>query len=110
MTIKFETTPDAISAVNEMLNDIIKAPALNIDSKVAKSVAYDISDKFSSRQKAINKKADLFQAKKKYGITLKFHEAYALQQILLHAINDVDNDMTKNELNKVKDTINQKMS
>lgn len=50
--------------------------------KVIISICMELSDKFSDKFKAISRKSTLFDAKKKYKISLKYYEAHAISVYL----------------------------
>ena len=51
---------------------------LGHEEKLKHSVMLDISDLVSTRRRAIERKSSIFDIKKKYSLTLKYHEAYLL--------------------------------
>lgn len=110
MTIKVKTNGDGIGAVNKVLEHILYTNTTEKQNKLLKSLAFDISDKFTAAHKKAVKKSTLFDQKKTYAITLKFHEAYALEMIIAGYINLVDDQYSKLQLDKLKNYLNQQMA
>lgn len=112
MKVKLTTKTDTVMALDRLLEMIWDLP-VSTDKRenVYKSIGYDVADKVSSKAKNIIKKADLF-SKKPISISLKYHEAWALEIIISELL---ENFPDKNEyrttlLNSFKDSINQKLS
>ena len=111
MKIELKLNNDSIIAVNELLNYIYDMERSN-DKKVNvyRSIGYDLADKFDSKAKQLVKKATLFDSKKKHKITLKYHEAWALEIILRELFTYADNHYVRLRVNLVIDDLNQKLA
>jgi hypothetical protein len=92
MKIEIKITADQVFATSKLLQQVYDTTPVDVNQKIMRSIALDVADKYISKQHALYTKQDLFDAKKKYKITLKFHEAYALHsviELLLYTVNDV---------------------
>ncbi len=110
MKIELRMNSDSILAVNELLQHLY-ALEVSVDKqeRVYKSIGYDLADKFDTKAKALKKKSTLFDLKKSYKISLKFHEAWALEVILRELFTYTDNHYTRLRVNMVIDQLNQKI-
>lgn len=96
---------DQVFAVNTLLNKIYELPfnSFGEAEKVAISIGVLLSDKFENKKRELHKKLDLLNRNKKVSFKLKYHEAWALKNILVNRISWLHNDYQK--LN-VQTTIN----
>jgi hypothetical protein len=109
MKVELKLTPDTINAAARLLEKVYDLPApLGQSEKIIRSIAYDVADAMLSKQKTIRKKLNLFDAKKKHKISLKYHEAFALYNILNELNINVSDDYNRTILNKLKDELHQK--
>ena len=110
MKVELKLNIDTIFAINKVLQNVYDGttPELMVQ-KVYRSIAFDLADKFDKLQKNNQKKATLFDAKKKHKIAIKYHEAWALWHIITHFIPSVNNDLSKVQLQLTADTIHQKL-
>ena len=93
------------------MNKVYEIPAtFDERTNVYFSIGCDIADKFDSKTKAQLKKQSLFDHSKLHKITLKFHEAWALKNILLELITTVSNPYQKGLIQKVINIIDQKIA
>lgn len=111
MKIKLKLTPDTILAIDGLLSRFyaINTVGSTKSERVLLSIMYELAEIFEKRAKKIIRSTDLFNAKKKISITLKYHEAWALEQIIRDIINLEDNPYKRNLLQKIADEINQKL-
>jgi hypothetical protein len=74
-----------LSEVFSLFGNMTQAELINKkrDTKVVISICIDIADKFSDKFKKISRSQNLFDEKKKYKFTLKYHEGYAIATYLL---------------------------
>ncbi|KGO88406.1 hypothetical protein Q765_00370 [Flavobacterium rivuli WB 3.3-2 = DSM 21788] len=87
MNIDLKLTPDEIGYLNNVLSD-----AANVDvatfarserqNKVVISILAGVSETVEDKFKALSRKQNLFDAKKKYKLSLQYHEAYAINIIV----------------------------
>lgn len=85
MKIETKLTSDQIFAVAKLLEQVYDTyPEIKKQDKLVRSIAFDIADKFTTKQRTIYKSNTLFDQKKKYRVTLKFHEAVTLNVIIAY--------------------------
>lgn len=108
MKIQLKLTPDTVLAIDKLL--FPNAVGTTKQQRVLLSIMYELAEIFEKRAKKITRSTDLFNAKKKISISLKYYEAWALEQIIRNLINLEDNLYRKNLLQKTADEINQKLS
>jgi len=73
------------------------------------SIGLGLSDKFDAKCKKRIKSADLFDTKKKNKFTLKYHEAFMLQELLINAVPHLTNQFHKTLANKLIATLNKQL-
>ncbi len=104
MSIKLKVTADQVFAVAKLLENVYELfPATSSEQKVTRSIAFDLEEKFSSKRKQLIKQNSLFEIAKKHKIELKFHEAFALKDVINSLIELVNNVGSKNDLQIVHD-------
>ena len=109
MKVELKLTADTINAAARLLEKVYDLPApLGQSEKIIRSIANEVADAMLSKQKTIRKKLNLFDAKKKHKISLKYHEAFALYNILNELNINVSDDYNRTILNKLKDDLHQK--
>lgn len=97
-------------AVNQLVQHVYSStevPPTKIE-RAYQSIGYELADKFSAKYKQRIKKADLFDVKVRNKITLKYHEAWALQNILTDLIPLTDSDFKTNIIQTLINTLDQK--
>ena len=110
MKIEFKTSNDCLMAINKILQEIYKLPvSLDTRENVYKSIGFDLADKFDAKYKSQIKKANLFE-NKKIKVSLKYHEAWALEAIIRDWSDNLNNDYQKSLLSNLTDIINQKLA
>lgn len=112
MKLKLKLTPDAILAIDRLLSRLyaISPAGSTVRERMLLSIMYELADLFSKTAKKITRTTDLFSGNKKNkSITLKYYEAWALEQIIRDVINLEENPYKKNLLQKTADEINQKL-
>lgn len=109
MKIELKMNNDTLMAIAKMLQGVYTMPvSMDRREKVYRSISYDLADKFDAKYRTKIKKSDLFDQKKLTKFSLKFHEAFALQQILMDLIQEVDNDLNRTLAQKVINALDQK--
>jgi len=110
MKIELQLTNDQLMAINNQLQKVYEMP-VSTDQRenVYKSIAFDLADKFDKKCKNLIKKASLFSQKKKIKISLKFHEAWALQAVLMELIIYMDNEYQKTLIQKTINALDEKL-
>lgn len=110
MKIELKISINALMAANKILKEIYNLPvSMDKRENVYKSIGFDLADKFDSKCKAQIKKANLFE-KKKVKVTLKYHEAWALEAIIQDLLDTVTNDYQKSLLTSLTHSLNQKLA
>lgn len=110
MKVEFQIKNDTLIAVDKQLDKIYTLPVSQVKTEnVYKSIGYDLADKINTKAKTLIKRANLFD-KKKTKLTLKYHEAWALEQILSELIAYEANDYHRALLQAFINQINQKLA
>lgn len=111
MKIELKPTSDQVFAIAKLLEQVYNLyPATTYDQKATRSIAFDLEEKFSTKRKEIIKKNSLFEVKKTYKITLKYHEALVLQRIIFDLLDTVNSDKPKFDLKTIHDYLHQKIT
>lgn len=113
MKIKLKLDNDSIIHVHEVIKNVYNQNSntlLGKENKILKSIAFDISDKFESKYKTLIKKQWLFDNTKRNEISLKWHEAWALETLLHYLMDLAPSSFAKIKLNQVIIQINQKLA
>lgn len=110
MKIKLKIKVDGIAAVSNLIEKVFYMQSTDRDVKIVQSICFDVSTKFTKAYRNSLENGDIFNAQKKHLITLKYHEAYAVEMMIVMLINHVSDDLAKNELNQIKDFLNQKLA
>lgn len=110
MNIELKLNFDAVQAVNNHLQKVYKMGyGETVEQRVCKSIAFDLANKFDTRAKALIRKNSLFEANKLYKMTIKYHEAWSLQLILMDVMSNVENSYERNIIQKLINNLNQKI-
>lgn len=109
MKIDLKISPDQLIATASILEGIDNPIALSSNEKMLLSIAYDLVDKFSQKSTKTKRKTDLFSTRKKVTVSLKFHEAWALEKILIERKAVLVNDFSKSMVQTVINLLNQKL-
>lgn len=110
MKIDLKISPDQLIATASVLEDIDTARAMSSNEKLLLSIAYDLKDKICQKSSKTKRKSDLFTTGKKVTVSLKFHEAWALEKILIERKSILQNDFTKSMVQTMINLLNQKMA
>lgn len=111
MKIELKLTTDALLACNKLLHNVYETSAqTSKESRITLSIAYDVAEKIGTKARNVIKKQSLFDCKKKHKITFKYHEAWALEQIIRNMIDTFNNVYQSSLLINIADTINQKLA
>lgn len=97
MKVKFKLSIDQLIALSKLLLKLydFELTQLEQQQKVAFSIGLRLSDKFDKKRKDIQKKASLFDVKKKISFTLDYYEAWALKQMCIELISWSENNYQK---------------
>ncbi len=109
MIIKIKLNNDTLIAVNSLLKKVYELPP-SVDKRenIYKSIGYGLADKFEKKVKLIIRKASLFDQAKRTEMSLKFHESWALQEILTELKPTLENDYQKTLTQKLINILDQK--
>ncbi|QYS89083.1 hypothetical protein [Flavobacterium davisii] len=110
MKITLKINADSISAVNKLTHQIVYNSSPDKEVKLVQSICFDLAKKFQKAHQNSIENNNLFNSSKKQTINLKYHEAYALEKMIMLLIQSVNDDLARNSLNKIKDFINQKIA
>lgn len=110
MKTTLKINADSIFALDKLLNNVYQVPGFGKtkEAKVLLSISYELSNKFNTKARNIVLKQNLFDSRKKYSIALKYHEAWALEQIIYKSLDNVNNDYARSLLKNIADDLNQK--
>lgn len=97
MKVKLKFTTAEIVTISVLLNKYyeIQFNGLTEEEKLQFSIGYVLSDMFETKKRDLMKKSDLFNEAKKIKITLKYHEAWGLKNILVDHVNLLENKYQK---------------
>lgn len=111
MKIDLKLSNDQIMATSKLLEHLEDRKAfVNSSEKLAYSIAIEVYGVFQNKKKNLIKKANLFDAKTKTKITLKYYEAFGLSAFIDTLIHTVNNDYFRTILQKMNDEIKQKLA
>lgn len=112
MKVEIHLNINSLEAVNEVLKKLYQMePPTDKRGRVYHSLGLELSDKFDGKLKTeIKKGVNLFNAKKKYKIGLKYHEAWALEGCLIEGIGSLNNDYKKQLVQFTINQVNQKIA
>lgn len=90
MKLKYSFSVEQIISISSLLNKLyqVNFNSLSTQEKLEMSIGVDLSDLFEKKKRTLQKNLDLLTAHKKTVITLKFHEAWGLKNILIHHIGE----------------------
>jgi len=83
----FKLSADELFFLEENLRSIhsltiIQFKQLTHEKKLQHSVMLDVSDRITKRRRTIERKTAIFDTKKRYNLTLKYHEAFLLLRFI----------------------------
>lgn len=110
MKIDLKMNPETALIVATTIEAVYNSKALTRREKSALSIALDVATKLDGKAIGIKAKQNLFDAKKKISIALKFHEADMLELLLIQKLKDVQEPYIRLEIQKAIDIINQKLA
>lgn len=109
MKIDLNLTHETITLVTATLQPVYNTKAHTRRNKSTLSMALEVVRKFDLKVGRFGK-AFLFDTKKKAKITLHFHEADILELLLLDQIKGIEEEYVKHKIQKLIDTLNQKLA
>lgn len=110
MVIELKITNDMLIQLAELLRLINDVVPLNKESKLLKSIGIEIADKIEVKAVKTIKSATLFNSKKRHKISLRYHQAWALEYILQSSIPSLENPHSRTVMTALLGIINQKIA
>lgn len=105
MKVQLNIKPDTLIAVYKLLQHVYDLDNSQTRlQKVYSSIGFELAEKFEKLYKSKIKNRDLFNHKKNIKLTLKYHQAWAMQNLLTDLIMLSEN---KYHQNHIQNTINQ---
>lgn len=96
---------DEAFALDKLLNQVPDFLPKTPQGKAMKSICLETSDRVHKLVRKLQKDTDLFHAKKKAKIDLKYHEAYAIFELINALLPATGNNI---HLQKINDFLHQK--
>lgn len=92
MKIELKLTPDHIAYLDKQFSSTVainlaEFKALEKDRRVMVSILIDVADKIAAKSVKLQRSHNLFEARKKHKVTIKYYEAWAVHLFLTGAIN-----------------------
>ena len=112
MKIDIKLTSDELLYLEQKIICVqsMRPQELSIDKRVPYSIMIDVADKIVSKAKNLSRSPKLFDAKSKNKISLKWHEAYCLEEFF-EAVTEDETDIYKiNMARKISTQLNQKLA
>ncbi len=111
MKIKTKINNDTLIALDKYLNQVYQILPVQGIGKVWISIGMDLADTFNKKVRTIQKQSSIFDVKKKHNISLKYHEAWALKELLITLLQYIkkENDLHYVLLQKLFSELDQKL-
>lgn len=112
MKIDLKINRDTIGVIAKVLY-VVTESKQSINDKmvnVYRSIGFDLYDKFERKKISFVRNQTLFDTKKKHKISLKFHEAWALEMILIDFRTTLLDEYDRTLFNQFLDMLNQKLA
>lgn len=105
MKISLKTSIEKLAILDRIVGGIYcTKPSMNLMENVQRSIAFDVTEKLTAKSKSVVKKHNnLFDSTKEISISLKYHEAWSMREVLRDLIINCENDF---ERHAVQTTIN----
>ena len=110
MKIDLKLTPENALIIAATIEAVYNSKALTRREKSTLSIALDVAAKLDGKAVHLKAKQNLFDAKKKIKISLKFHEADMLELLLIQQMKVVSDSYIRNEIQKTINDLNQKLA
>ena len=110
MKIALKLNPDTAIIIAVTIEAVYNSKALTRKEKSTLSIALDVASKLDAKAINVKAKRNLFDAKKKISITLKFHEADMLELLLIQQMQGVEQPYIRQEIQKAINQLNQKLA
>lgn len=111
MEVKLKISTDTLIALGRwisLVNSIKDSRGIN---KVYVSIGLELSDRFEKKCRTIERQTSIFDSKKKYSTKFKYHEAWALKELLIGMMTYVreTNQLHYTLLSKLINELDQKL-
>lgn len=110
MKIDLKLTPENALIIAATIEAVYNSKALTRREKSTLSIALDVAAKLDGKAVHLKAKQNLFDAKKKIKISLKFHEADMLELLLIQQMKGVQDSYIRQEIQKTINDLNQKLA
>ncbi|MCP1997280.1 hypothetical protein [Flavobacterium sp. HSC-61S13] len=111
MKIDLKLNKETLIVVSNLLQELYCLEnTSNPKQKIYRSIGFDLAEKFEVKAKGLIKKNSLFDLNKKVNMSLKFHEAWALEIILNELCVMLDNHYNQIVVNLIISELNQKLT
>ena len=110
MKIALKLNPDTAIIIAATIEAVYNSKALTRKEKSTLSIALDVAAKLDGKAVSVKAKQNLFDAKKKISISLKFHEADMLEMLLIQQMKGIEEIYIRQEIQKAINQLNQKLS
>ena len=110
MKIDLRLSNETIAIISTTLYPVYNSKAITRKEKSTLSIALDVVDKLDKKFSACKLKTDLFNANKKTKVTFKHHEADVLELLLIDRLKGVNDVYIRQQIQKVINDLNQKLT
>lgn len=110
MKIDINLSPEPLLILAATMQVIYNTTAHTRRTKATLSIALDVAAKLDGKAANAKLKRNLFDAKKKVKVSLKFHEADMLELILIQHLGTVDEPYIRQQLQTIVNQLNQKLA
>ncbi|MGC1471521.1 MAG: hypothetical protein WA775_02920 [Psychroserpens sp.] len=109
MKVEINISNDTLVALNKQTQRVYELPIINNkEHKVVLSISYGIAEKFQKKYSSRVQNQSLFDTKKRIKMSLRFHEAWALQILLETVVDGMDNLYHKSLISALINQLDQK--
>ena len=110
MKVILKLNPETAIIIAATIEAVYNSKALTRKEKSTLSIALDVASKLDAKAINVKAKRNLFDAKKKISITLKFHEADMLEMLLIQQMKGIEEIYIRQEIQKAINQLNQKLA
>ena len=110
MKINLSLAPENAIIIAATIEAVYNSKAFTRREKSTLSIAYDVAAKLDGKAVHLKAKMNLFDAKKKIKISLKFHEADMLELLLIQQLRSIQDEYIRGQIQKTINDLNQKLA
>ena len=110
MKVELKISPENAIIIAAALQAVYNSKAVTRRDKSTLSIALDVAAKFDAKAVNLKAKMNLFDAKKKIKISLKFHEADMLELLLIQQLGSIQDEYIRGQIQKTINDLNQKLA